>query len=242
MFTPRTLSFLRALERHNDRSWFAAHRGEYDAHVRGPMIALVERLAADFDRVAPELVATPQASLFRIYRDTRFSRDKSPFKTQASARFPCRGLERGAGAGLYLEIAPRWVWMGGGFYAPEPRELRLVRARLAERPREFSHMVGAPGFRRTLGALQGARLQRVPRGYPPDHPAAEFLKHKQLYAGCQRPAAFAHAPGFYRELLGVFRRVLPLVRFLNAPLLEAPREFRMIDDYDGASDRCRGQA
>jgi uncharacterized protein (TIGR02453 family) len=230
MFTRRTLQFLRALKRHNDRTWFAAHREEYEQHVRAPMIALVERLAGDFARFAPELVATPKASIFRIYRDTRFSHDKSPFKTQVSARFPCRLLARGAGAGLYLEVAPQWVWMGGGFYAPEPHELALVRHHLAEHPREFAKIVGSAAFRRTFGRLQGERLQRVPRGFPPDHPAAEFLKHRQLYAGCERPASFAHSDAFYSEVVAVFRRVLPLVRFLNAPLIERPREFDAAGD------------
>lgn len=230
MFTTHTLKFLRSLKRNNNRPWFNAHKDDYEQHVRAPMVAIVERFARDFDRLAPELIATPKASIFRIYRDTRFSHDKTPYKTHVALRFPRRGLDRGAGAGLYLHVSPQEVWVGGGFYAPEPDELRLVRNHLAERPREFKKILSAPSFRRTFGTLQGERLQRIPRGYAPDHPAAEFIKHKQWYVGCERPAAFAHSPTFYRDVLGIFRAALPLVRFLNAPLLDAPRQFSLRDD------------
>src|SRR6185369_8583362 len=99
---------LRALKRNNDREWFRARKDDYEAHVRQPMIALLARLAKDFQSFAPEFVADPKVSLFRIYRDTRFSGDKSPLKTAIGARFPVRGMPKGAGAGLYVEIAPQW--------------------------------------------------------------------------------------------------------------------------------------
>jgi uncharacterized protein (TIGR02453 family) len=115
-FTPKTLSFLRALKRNNDRDWFRERKPEYERHVRGPMIDLLARLAGDLRTFAPELVCDPKVSLYRIYRDTRFSEDKSPLKTHVAAHFPMRGFPRGTGAGLYFEIAPQWVWMGGGIY------------------------------------------------------------------------------------------------------------------------------
>src|SRR6187399_1815256 len=107
-FTSRTLRFLRALKRHNDREWFRARKAQYEADVRQPMIALVERLGDDFRSFAPEFVAEPKVSLYRIYRDTRFSADKTPLKTHVAARFPMPGLPRGEGGGLYVEIAPAW--------------------------------------------------------------------------------------------------------------------------------------
>src|SRR5262245_47010463 len=119
-FTAKTLSFLRALKRNNDREWFRARKDDYERHVRGPMIDLLGQLAGDLRTFAPELVCDPKVSLFRIYRDTRFSEDKSPLKTHVAAHFPLRGAERGSGAGLYFEIAPQWVWMGGGIYMPNP--------------------------------------------------------------------------------------------------------------------------
>lgn len=222
-FTSQTLAFLRAVKRHNDREWFQANKAGYEAHVRGPMLAVIERLAADLPSFAPDLVASP-ASLFRIHRDTRFSGDKRPLKTHVAASFYSRSLPRRAGAGLYFHIDPntdREVWIGGGTYAPEPHELARIRARLATRHRAFRRIVESTAFRKRVGALEGARLSRVPRGYPADHPAADYLKFKQLYAGRSYHVTLATSPRFYAELLRVFRAVAPLVGFLNEALAGA---------------------
>src|SRR5262245_27482962 len=157
------MAFLRALKRHNNREWFNARKDRYDELVRAPMIAVIERLASDFRAFAPDLVAHPKASLFRIYRDTRFSHDKTPFKTHVAARFPCRGLARHQGAGLYFEVAAGWVWVGGGLYAPETAQLHAVREHIAANLRRFRSIVEAPAFRRRVGPLHGEKLQRVPR-------------------------------------------------------------------------------
>src|SRR5262245_12235443 len=116
MFTAKTIAFLRALKRNNDREWFRARKGDYEAHVRAPMLDVLARLAGDFRSFAPELVSDPKVSLFRIYRDTRFSSDKTPLKTAVAAHFPSRHFRQNDGAGLYFEVAPRWVWIGGGMY------------------------------------------------------------------------------------------------------------------------------
>ncbi len=219
MFTTKTLAFLRALKRHNNREWFNARRGEYEAHVRGPMIALVERLAPELARFAPELVASPRISLYRIYRDTRFSLDKTPYKTHAAAIFPCRGLPKHEGAGLYLEVAPAHVLIAGGIYMPQPPELHAIREHLAANFRRFRSIVESPVFRRAFDEIEGDRLRRPPRGFPADHPAAEYLRMKQFLVGREYPPAFATSPRFYRELVTRFRQMAPLIRFLNEPLL-----------------------
>jgi len=218
-FTPRTLAFLRGLERHNDRAWFAAHKDAYERDVKAPMVALVERLAADLRRFAPELVASPRGSLYRIYRDTRFSSDKSPFKTQVGAIFPHRDLPRHQGAGLYLEIGPDGVMIAGGIYMPQSPELHALREYLAGNHARFRALVESPAFRRTAGPVSGDSLQRVPRGFTPDHPAAEYLKLKQFLFGRDYPAAFAVSPKFYKEVVTLFERMAPVVHFLNDPLL-----------------------
>jgi uncharacterized protein (TIGR02453 family) len=218
-FPPEALSFLRALKRHNDREWFRERRDQYEAHVRAPMVAVIERLAEDFKTFAPELIASPRASLYRIYRDTRFSEDKSPLKTHVAAVFPCRGLQKHEGAGLYVEVTPKWMWAGGGMYAPQTSQLQLVREHLAANIGRFRALVESPAFQRALGTVEGERLQRVPRGFAPEHPAAEYLKLGQFLAGREYPAALATSPRFYAELLKVFRLVAPMVRFLNEALL-----------------------
>ena len=218
MFTPETLRFLRALKRHNEREWFKARKDQYEAHVRAPMVALIERLAGDLRRFAPEIVASPKASLYRIYRDTRFSDDKTPLKIQVSASFRWKGLPKGEGAGLYLEIHPQWVWMGGGFWAPPAPQLVRIREHVAGTWPELERIARATPFRRVLGELYGDRLSRVPRGFPRDHPAAEYLKLKQFLGGREFPPVFATSAEFYPALIETYKVLMPLIRFLNAPL------------------------
>ena len=220
MFSPKTISFLRSLKRNNDREWFRARRGDYDTHVRAPMIAVIERLAQDFRGFAPELIASPKQSMFRIYRDTRFSDDKSPLKTQISASFRWRGLPKGEGAGLYLEVNPGWVWMGGGFYRPEARHLVRIREHISRTYPDIERLVRAAAFKRAVGSLDGEVLTRVPRGFGKDDPAAEYLKYKYFLAGCEFPPELATSPRFYPTLVTTFKAIMPLVRFLNEPLLE----------------------
>jgi len=217
-FSRRTLSFLRALKRNNNRDWFKARRDAYERDVREPLAQVVTRLAHDFRRFAPELVASPQQSLYRVYRDTRFSANKQPLKTHAAAVFPWRGLPKHEGAGLYFEVACDWVWIGGGMYAPQPPELLRIREHIAETWPEIRTIVRRPSFRRSVGSVEGDRLSRTPRGFAPDHPAAEFLKHRQFIAGREFPAAFCYSRTFYPTLLTTFRALMPLVRFLNEPL------------------------
>ncbi len=221
-FAPEAIAFLRALKRNNDREWFRARKDRYETLLRAPMIALIERLADDFRGFAPDLVASPKTSLYRIYRDTRFSENKAPLKTHIAAVFPCRGLARHQGAGLYLEVAPAWVWVGGGMYAPDTSQLQAVREHIAANLRHLRAIIESPAFRRSVGLLDGERLQRVPRGFPKDHEAAEYLKYRQFLAGREFPATFASSPTFYRTVLDVFRQVAPLTRFLNQALLGIP--------------------
>jgi uncharacterized protein (TIGR02453 family) len=217
-FSAATVRFLRALKRNNRREWFNAHRDDYDQHVRQPMTAMVDRLAADFRGFAPELIASPKISIYRIYRDTRFSENKAPYKTHAAAVFPTRGLAKHEGAGLYFHVSADEVWIGGGMYSPQPPQLVAVREHIAANFRQLRAIVESPAFQRRVGALEGDKLTRVPRGFSKDHDAAEYLKYRQFIAGAEFPAAFAASPKFYSTLLAVFREVLPLSRFLNTPL------------------------
>jgi uncharacterized protein (TIGR02453 family) len=187
------------------------------------MIAVLEQLARDLKPFAPELVSDPKVSLFRIYRDTRFSEDKSPLKTHIAAHFPHRGFPRGQGAGLYFEIAPRWVWMGGGIYRPEAPDLQAIRARIAETHPKLHRIAAADAFTRQFGELGGEQLTRVPRGYASDHPAAGYLRYTQFLAAREHEAEFAVSPRFYGDLVATFRAAAPLVRFLNEALVERAR-------------------
>lgn len=223
-FSPRTLAFLRALKRHNERAWFHERRDRYEADVRAPMVAFVEALARDLPAFAPDLVADPKRSLFRPFRDTRFSENKAPLKTNIAAVFPHRTLGRLQGAALYFEVAPTWVWIGGGVYAPDTSQLQAIRDHVAEHYDELDRIVRSPAFRK-VGGLQGDRLTRVPRGFAKDHPAAGYLQHRQFLGFREEPAAFATRPDFYKQLLATFKTLAPLCAFLNEPLVaRASRE------------------
>jgi len=217
-FTSQSLRFLRALKRNNRREWFAAHRDDYEAHVRQPMTDIIARLAEDLRGFGPEYVANPKTSMYRIYRDIRFSENKAPYKTHVAANFPTRGLPKHEGAGLYFHVSVDDVWIGGGMYAPQPPQLHAVREHIAANARRLRALVESPAFRRDVGTLEGERLQRVPRGFPKDHEAAEYLKFRQFLAGREFEPVFATSPKFYPGLLAVFKRVAPVTRFLNEPL------------------------
>jgi len=236
LFTSRTLSFLRALKRNNDRAWFAAHRDDYVRDVHQPVLDFVDRMAAELESFAPELEASPKASLFRIYRDTRFSADKRPFKTQVGILFPHRDLHRNQSACLYVEIGPDGCMIFGGIYRPDRPELLAIRDHVARTHRRLSALLQAPGFRRVVGAIEGEPLRRVPAGYPPDHPAAEYLKLRHFLLGKEYPAAFATDSRFLKEIVSLSKQMAPVVRYLNEPLLAAQRSR---DPLEAALDRRR---
>jgi len=223
LFTPRTLSFLRSLKRNNDRAWFAEHREEYLRDVNQPVLDFVEHMAGELPAFAPELAASPKASMFRIYRDTRFSPDKRPFKTQVGVLFPHRDLHRNRSACLYVEIGPDGCMIFGGIYRPDRPELLAIREHVARTHRRLTAMLEAPAFKRAVGAIEGEPLARVPAGYPPDHQAAKYLKFRHFLLGKEYPAVFATDPRFLREILRLFRHMAPVVRYLNEPLLAAQR-------------------
>ena len=220
-FTDRTLKFLRALKRNNTREWFKAHKDKYETHVRGPMLAIIERLAVDLPRVAPDLRASPR-SMYRVYRDTRFSPDKTPYKTHVAAVFSHQVLPKHESAGLYFHLGPDQLWIGGGVYAPQTSQLHRIREHVVSNLPSFRNLVGSPAFRR-IGGVTGATLKHVPRGFPQDHEAAEYLKLKQYLAGEELDPKLATSSRFYGALLRRFTVLAPFIQFLNTPLVEAAR-------------------
>ena len=217
-FSTETLAFLTRLKRNNRREWFNPRKDEYEAVVRRPMLEILDRLAVDMRGIAPELLVGPK-SMYRIYRDVRFSENKQPYKTHVAASFWHRGLGKGGGAGMYFHLAPDGVWIGGGMYHPETAQLHKVREHIAANVQHFRSIVEAPAFKRALdGGLEGEQLQRVPRGFSKDHDAADYLRYRQFLAGKELPARFATGAKFYPTMLDVFRRIAPLIRFLNEAL------------------------
>ncbi len=233
-FDPDALRFLRQLKRHNNREWFSAHRARYEMLVRDPMRALVEEGDVRLARIAPELTGDPRRSVFRIHRDVRFSRDKSPYKTHAACWFYHRDAGRGVGqeahggAGLYLHLEPGGSLVAGGIWMPARSALTLIREALLADHRPFARMLATPSFRRRFGPLsEESMLVRAPRGTDPDHPAAALLRHKSFTVHRMLDDATICSPQLMTTLERDFRALIPLVRWLNAALGFAPADRRL---------------
>jgi uncharacterized protein (TIGR02453 family) len=222
-FPKEGLQFLRSLKRNNNREWFQEHKHIYEESLKRPMAELIAIVAADFQKFAPEMVATPKSSAYRIYRDTRFSKDKSPYKTHIAAVFPRTGLGKHEGAGFYLHIGTSELLVGGGLYMPSPEDLNAVRQKIADDAGSFMRVVDSRQFRKLLGSVDGERLSRLPRGFAVGHPAAEYLKLKQFLVGRTFPATVATTASFYGIVIETFRAMLPFIRFLNEPIIQARR-------------------
>jgi len=232
-FTPDTLRFFRGLARNNRKPWFEAHRADYEREVRAPMRALIEEMDVRLARLAPEIAGDPKRSMFRIYRDIRFSKDKSPYKTHAACWFHHRDADRRVGsdaaegsAGFYVHIAPGASFVGAGIWMPARPTLSRLREAIAEGWKGFERVVRDPTFLRRFGRLDDeAMLKRMPRGFPESHPAARWLRYQSYTAGRLLSDAQATAARLPALVETDFARLLPLVRWLNGALgLKAARQ------------------
>lgn len=212
-FSPRLFQFLRELKAYNDRRWFEANRERYEADVKEPMLRFVSDLGQSLHAISPHLKVDPRpvgGSMFRIYRDIRFSKDKSPYKTNIGAHFPHTKAGRDESApGFYIHLEPANSVGGGGLWHPDSRTLRKVRDRIAGSSKEWK-AVRAAGI-----AVEGEALKRVPPGYDPEHPFAEDLKLKDLYAMTRFSDKEVAASDFMNRFVEVCRSVAPLMRFLT---------------------------
>ncbi len=228
-FPDEALSFLRALKKNNRREWFQARKNVYEEKVKAPMSELIAALDRRLERFAPDYLADPQKAIFRIYRDTRFSRDKSPYKTNIAANFPRRGLGKGAGAGLYFSISPEEIEVAGGIYMPDADQLRTVRGFLAEHHARVSKVLAGRKLAASMGGLWDQRFARVPRGYAPDHPAADLLRYRHWVLYKLLDPGLAVTPRLFDEIVERFRVMAPFVELLNEPLLAASKKLRLAD-------------
>jgi uncharacterized protein (TIGR02453 family) len=216
-FPSEAIQFFRGLARHNNRDWFLPRKAIFEAQVKQPMRELVAELNAAMMGFAPEYVTDPDKAIYRIYRDTRFSKDKTPYKDHIAASFRRRGTVGHSDAGYYLEVSHKEVGIGGGVYMPSPETLRAIRNRIAGRHEEFRRIVGARAVRQLFGELQGERLSRVPKGFCAEHPAADLLRFKQLYLYVELPPDLATTRVLYGEIVKRFRAMAPFLEFLAAP-------------------------
>ena len=208
-FDDDTFAFLRELKRHNDRDWFRANKERYEESVREPFLQFISDAGPELRKISRHLVADPRptgGSMFRIHRDVRFSKDKSPYKTYAAAHFRLAG---GHGPGYYLHVEPGRSVLGAGMWMPEPQALERVRRRIADRPAEW---------RKARGDLDEdeAALRRPPRGFAADDPMIEDIKRKSFTGSVSLSDRQVLGADFMKTFVRGCERLSPLMRFLSA--------------------------
>ena len=178
-FRPEALTFLRNLARHNDRVWFNERKAVYESELKEPMLAVIRRITDAMMEFAPNHVRPAEKSLFRIYRDTRFSNNKLPYKTHVAAWWSHMGMQKTSGAGYYFQVSPKGVVIAAGAYMPEKEQLPAIRSWLLDNHVQFRRLLQKPAVRKTFTEFEGEALTRPPKGFPCDHPAMDLIKCKQ---------------------------------------------------------------
>lgn len=184
-FTDASFKFLRALARHNERAWFAAHKDDYERHVRQPFQRLILDLQPKLAEVSAHYRAEPKAqcgSLFRIQRDTRFANDKAPYKNWQGARLFHARHRQVEAPSFYLHLQPGGCFIGAGVWHPQPDALRRIRHFIVDNPGAWKAAAHAPAFRRRYALDDSEMLTRLPRGFPADVACADDLRHKNYVA------------------------------------------------------------
>ena len=222
-FPPEALQFFRGLVRNNKREWFQPRKPVFEEKVKQPMRALVEALNGELRGFAPQYVTDPDKAIYRIYRDTRFSPNKTPYKDHVAASFHGRGGKNDAG--LYVAVSHKETAIGGGIYMPEPAALLAIRNHIAENHREMRKILQARAVKELFGEMQGDQLSRVPKGFCSEHPAADLLRFKYFILYVTLDPEVATTPQFFTEVLKRFRAMQPFLSFLTAPL--APKRKKM---------------
>jgi len=211
-FTPELFRFLARLKRNNNRDWFLAHHEEFDTYVRQPALRFITEFAEPLYEIAPYLVADPRpsrGSLFRIYRDVRFSPDKRPYKTHLAMRFSHRGKDVHS-PGFYLHLEPGGCFAASGLWHPEPPTLLRVRSAIVSRPKEWR------AVRKLLNWDDATKLTRPPRGFPADHEFVEDLKLRDIGTAVEFTDNQVCGPRFMSIFAAACSSMSPLAAFLSS--------------------------
>ena len=223
-FRPEAIDFLAELAQNNDRAWFQPRKSDYERLLKEPMEALVAALAERFEARGLPLGADPKRSVSRIYRDTRFAKDKSPYKSNIYARFPWvgRGSDHDAsdegshGPSAYFSVMPGQSYVGGGMWQPEKPRLDAFRAAVLDEPDRVRAALEDPAFLAEFGpAHSHDSLKRVPPGFPPDHPMAELFRYKDVIFGRNLSDDEVHSPELPDILTDAYTAAVPVFRFLS---------------------------
>ncbi len=215
-FRPALFTFLKDLARHNDRDWFQAHKQRYEDHLKEPALEFISDFGPHLEKISPHFNAIPKAtggSLFRIYRDTRFAKDKTPYKTHLGVQFRHRQAKDVHAPGFYLHIEPQGSFIGVGIWHPAGDTLKAIRGAIDRDGGGWQRARDHRGFRARF-ELGGESLTRAPRGYDEHHPLIDDLKRKDFIAFARYPQKEVVADGFLRRFAADCRRATPFMRWL----------------------------
>ncbi len=218
-FSSEALKFLRGLKRNNDRAWFDARKKIYETELKAPMLAIIAEVNDAMVEFAPENVRPPQKAMMRIYRDVRFSSDKSPYKTQVAAWWAREGLEKTSGGGYYFHVSASEVTVAAGVYMPEREQLLAIRRYLVEHHAELRELLAGKKLKAKLSEFDGRRLTRPPKGFAGEEAAMDLLLCRQWGVAATLPVEVATQATLVKEIVERFRLAAPVVKLLNTPLL-----------------------
>ena len=224
---PAAMKYLRALVRANRkdpveaREWFLANKATYEAELKQPMLGIIRHVTNAMLEFAPEHVRPADKSFFRIYRDTRFSNDKRPYKEHVAAWWAHGALEKTSGAGFYFHISPTEVILAAGAYMPEKEQLAAIRHWLLDHHEELRAELEGKALRKHFELFEGNALTRPPKGFPAEHAGMDLIRCRQWGVSATLPVEAALEPGLAENIVQHFRLAAPLVGLLNEPIVES---------------------
>ncbi|MCP4233436.1 MAG: DUF2461 domain-containing protein [Aestuariibacter sp.] len=217
MFTPKFIKFFKDLAKNNNREWFNEHKPDYQQYVVQPMGEFIEAMAPKLKRISPHFIADPKphgGSMFRIYRDVRYAKDKSPYKLHAACQFRHELGKDAHTVGFYVHISPQEAVFGGGIWLPPNEELSKIRNTIVDNPTEWQRIKSSAKVRELFGGIGGDGLVRPPRGFDAQHEHLEDLKRKSFFLMRNEPADIILDGGFIDEVEKTFKAAKPFMEYI----------------------------
>ncbi|MEM9833898.1 MAG: DUF2461 domain-containing protein [Bacteroidota bacterium] len=220
MITEKYTTFFSVLEENNNKEWFHEHKSAYEADVKKPFLELLEELIPEVEKLEPAISPNPKDALFRINRDIRFAKDKSPYRTLMKAGFSPGG-KKSELPGFYLGISADKIHVGGGLFNIQSPQLKIIRRLITEKTDEFLAIINFPSFKNIFGELQGERAKRLDLAFQDTLNETPYVANKQFYVMQQMDLQpFLNSDNLREVVIQYFKEVNPLNRFLKKALLD----------------------
>lgn len=220
-FKPSFYKFFKELSENNNRDWFTEHKDRYKGDVIHPLVDFITDFAPRLEKISKHYVADPRVnggSIFRIYRDVRFSKDKRPYKEHGACQFRHRMKNDVHAPGFYIHLDPKEIFFGAGIWVPPADELFKIRTAIVEKESEWKRVKKAIVSSSYFDGIEGEGLKRAPKGFDAEHPQIEDLKRKSFFAMRKVKASVTKSPEFIDEVEATFKATKPFMKFLTSAL------------------------